>query len=145
MKKSKTILIMVLALNILLLVGCGQKLGEEFTEEVNTLEGVSLTVDAESAASSGITYTLDNQSDKDINFGQNYSLQMEKDGKWYQVESRDPMAVTLELLWLPAGTSDTYEIKWDSSYGKLSSGHYRIVKNVSDEENGYYLAGEFQL
>lgn len=145
MKKSKTILIMVLALNILLLVGCGQKLGEEFTEEVNTLEGVSLTVDAESAASSGITYTLDNQSDKDINFGQNYSLQMEKDGKWYQVESQDPMAVTLELLWLPAGTSDTYEIKWDSSYGKLSSGNYRIVKNVSDEENGYYLAGEFQL
>ncbi len=145
MKKSKMIFMMVLGLNILLLAGCGKKLGEEFTDEVNTLTGVSLTVDEDKVSETGVAYTIDNQSDKDISFGHDYSLQMEKDGKWYQVEPKEAIAVTMELLWLPAGTSETYEIWWDSSYGKLASGHYRIVKSVSDNESGYYLAGEFQL
>lgn len=145
MKKSRKLLMVVLGLNLLLLAGCGQKLGEEFTEEVNTLEGVTLTVDEESASVSGITYTISNQSDKDVSFGQDYILQMEKDGKWYQVEPKGGIAITMELLWVPAGTTDTHEIIWNDSYGKLSSGHYRVVKNVSDNEAGYYLAGEFQL
>ena len=104
-----------------------------------------LTVDGDKVSATGVTYTIDNQSDQDISFGQDYALQMEKDGKWYQMEPKAPIAVTMELLWLPAGTSDTYEIQWDSSYGKLSSGRYRIVKSVSNNEAGYYLAGEFQL
>lgn len=146
MKKHKMMVMMTLGLYILLLAGCGQKkLGEEFTEEVNTLEGVTLTIEEGKASASGVTYTINNQSGQDINFGQDYSLQMEKDGKWYYVEPKEAIAVTMELLWLPAGTSESYDIIWNSSYGKLSSGHYRIVKNISDNAAGYYLSGEFQL
>lgn len=145
MKKSKILSVMIVGISLILFTGCGQKLGEEFTQEVNTLEGAEITVDESMVTSIGITYMISNQSDQDLNYGQDYGLQKEKDGKWYQVEPRNPVAVTLELLWLPAGNTDTLEISWETSYGTLSSGHYRIVKSVSDNENSYYLAGEFDI
>lgn len=125
------------------LCGCQAKLGEAFTEEVNVLEDVSLTVDVEQVTSVGITYTINNQSEKDLSYGRDYSLQKEKDGKWYQLEPKSAVAVTLELLWIPAGNAATEELGWEDSYGKLPTGKYRIVKSVSDNENGYYLTGEF--
>ena len=148
MRGCKKLSILIIGMSIVLLTGCGQNLenlGEEFTEEVNTLEGVEITVDESLDASTGITYTLSNQSDKDLNYGQDYGLQKEKNGKWYDVEPENPVAITMELLWLPAGNTDTLELSWESSYGELPAGHYRILKNVSDNENGYYLAGEFQV
>ncbi|NBJ93067.1 immunoglobulin-like domain-containing protein [Parablautia muri] len=146
MKRCKKAAAMLIGAVLLVsLVGCGAKLGEEFTEEVNTLEGATLTVDEESVSSEGITYTVDNQSETDLNFGQDYSLQKEEKGKWYQLSPANPVAVTMELLWVPAGSSETLEINWDAAYGKLPAGHYRILKNFADNENGYYLAGEFTL
>ena len=145
MKKNKIVSVVIVGMSLILFAGCGQKLGDEFTEEVNTLEGAFLSVDENLASPVGITYTMENQTDKDLNYGQDYSLQKEKDGRWYQVEPKEPVAVTMELLWLPAGSRDTLELRWESSYGKLKSGHYRIVKNVSDSESGYYLAGEFEI
>ena len=145
MEKNKILSAIIVGVSLILLSGCGQKLGEEFAQEVNTLEGVEITVDESMVTPAGITYTINNQSDRELNYGQDYGLQKEKDGKWYQIEPESPVAVTLELLWLPAGSTDTLEINWDTSYGTLTSGHYRIVKSVSDNENSYYLAGEFDI
>lgn len=139
----KKISVVLLLLCVLMLWGCGTKLGEEFTGEVNTLEGAGLTVDSDSVTPVGITYTISNQSKKDLSYGQDYSIQKEKDGKWYLVEPKSPVAVTMELLWIPAGNADTMQLGWENSYGKLSSGKYRILKMFSDEEQGYGLAGEF--
>lgn len=135
---------------VLLLGGCSLegsnvKLGEEFIGEVNTLEGALLTVEEVNDSATGITYVIDNQSEKDLNYGQDYGLQKEKEGKWYPVEPKDPVAITLELLWIPAGNTDTHEISWEASYGKLPKGHYRIVKSLADDTQGYYLAGEFTV
>lgn len=146
MKRNKKAAAMLLGAALLIsLVGCGAKLGEEFTEEVNILEGVTLTVNEETVSSEGITYTVDNQSETDLNFGQDYSLQKEEKGKWYQLSPANPVAVTMELLWVPAGSTETLEINWDAAYGKLPAGHYRILKNFADNERGYYLTGEFTV
>lgn len=145
MNRSRKQAACVLAVCLAFLAGCGQKLGEEFSEDVNMLEGAELLVDEALATPAGITYTISNQSDKDLNYGQDYSLLKEKDGKWYVVEPARPAAVTMELLWVPAGSTDTMEISWEDSYGNLSGGHYRLLKNFSDNEKGYYLAGDFSV
>lgn len=145
MKKSRVLSVIVAGISLIMLTGCGQKLGEEFTEEVNTLEGVEMTVDESLITPTGITFTISNQSDKELNYGQDYSILKEKEGRWYQVVPENPVAVTMELLWLPADNTDTHEISWETSYGKLSSGNYRIIKYVFDSENGYCLAGEFTI
>lgn len=141
----KKTLLTTAALSVLLLGGCGQKLGEEFTEEVNTLEGVTLTVEETSVNPIAIAYIIDNQSETDLSYGQDYGLQMEKDGKWYQIIPKKDVAVTLELLWVPAGSGNSHTVNWQDSYGKLTKGHYRIVKSVADNSRGYYLAGEFRI
>lgn len=144
-KLCKITLLTTAALSILLLGGCGQKLGEEFTGEVNTLEGVILTVEETSVSPAEIAYVIDNQSGVDLSYGQDYSLQMEKDGKWYQIIPKRDVAVTLELLWAPAGSQNSHTVNWQSSYGKLQKGHYRIIKSGADNSQVYYLAGEFQV
>lgn len=141
----KKTLLATAALSMLLLGGCGQKLGEEFTEEVNGLENVTLTVDKDSISSTEITYVINNRSELDLSYGQDYSLQMEKDGKWYRLIPKRDVAVTLELLWAPAGSENSHMVNWQESYGKLQKGHYRILKSVADNTQGYYLAGEFQV
>lgn len=145
MKRYKITAAILLAGCLMALCGCQAKVGEEFTEEVDTLEGVSLTVDAGQVTSSGITYTIDNQSEKDLSYGRDYSLQKEKDGKWYRVEPKSAVAVTMELLWIPAGDAQTEALEWEDAYGKLPAGKYRVVKSVSDYESGYYLTGEFNV
>lgn len=145
MNKNGMPLACMLAMCLVLLAGCGQKLGEEFSEDVNILEGAALSVDESSVTPTGITYSIDNQSDRDLNYGQDYSLLKEKDGKWYFVEPDRPAAVTLELLWVPAGSTDTMEISWEGAYGSLPGGRYRLLKSFSDYEKGYYLAGEFNV
>lgn len=147
MKKNlkREIILITAMMSLFLFSGCGLKLGEEYTEEVNTLKGVVLTVDGDSVTHGELTYTISNQSDKDLSYGQDYGLQKEKEGKWYQIIPKNEVAVTLELLWVPAGNTDTQMLGWESSYGKLPAGHYRIVKSVFDDQQGYYLAGEFQV
>ena len=117
----------------------------EFLEPVNILAGVSLFVKEVFGPATGLTYVLDNRSGRDLNFGQDFSLQREKDGKWYVLESKAPMAVTMQLLWIPDRCTDTYEINWEVSYGELPKGHYRIIKSVADDKQGYYMAGEFDV
>ncbi len=118
---------------------------EVFSKNVNTLKGASLSVKEVYSPATGLTYVLDNHAGRDLNFGQDFSLQKEEDGKWYIVEPKEPFAVTMQLLWIPNGCTDTYEIGWEASYGVLSKGHYRIVKSVADDKQGYYLAGEFNV
>lgn len=145
MKRGRQLSALIMGLCLLLFSGCGAKLGTEFTQEVNTLEGAELLVDGDLVTPEGLTFSVNNQSDRDLNYGQDYGLQKEENGSWYQIEPKRQVAVTLELLWTPAGSTDTYEINWSASYGKLSSGHYRLIKSVADNENSYYLAGEFDI
>lgn len=145
MNRNRKLMLGMLVVCLVLLSGCGQKLGAEFSEEVNLLEGADLSVDASLVTPTGLTFSISNQSDRDLNYGQDYSLLKEKDGKWYLVEPERPVAVTMELLWVPAGSTDTMEISWEGSYGKLSGGNYRLLKSFSDNEKGYYLAGDFHV
>lgn len=142
---KKELLMAAVMGSLILLCGCGLKLSEEYTEEVNTLEGAELKVDEDSVKPTEITYTISNQSDAGLSYGQSYGLQKEKNGKWYPVIPKNEVAITSEMLWIPAGSTDTLMTGWESSYGKLPKGHYRIVKHVYDEQQEYILAGEFEI
>lgn len=143
---KKIFLLLITVTGIIMLAGCGEKtvLGEEFTEEVNTLEGLSIRIDEASVTSTGLSYEIDNQSEENLSYGQDYSVQKQKDGKWYVLEG-NPIAITMELLWLSAGESASHEVNWEDGFGKLAKGHYRLIKNMGTEEAGYYVAGEFTI
>lgn len=118
---------------------------EEENVEVTTLKQVTLEVAKQEVLPTELTYTITNHSEKDLNYGRDYCLQTEKDGKWYQVVPGQEVAITLELLWVPAGSVQKDKVNWEYFYGELKPGHYRIIKPVSDGEKRHMLAGEFMI
>lgn len=116
----------------------------ENTDEVNTLAGVTMTVDECSA--DGAAYMIQNGSDAEISFGLDFGVQAEKNGVWYSIQ-HEGMAVISILKLLEAGTEGTYTCGWTDGYGSLPAGHYRLVKAVTAgwKNESYWLAAEFTL
>ncbi len=118
---------------------------EEENMEVNTLQQVTLEINQEDVLATELAYTITNHSQKDLNYGRDYFLQVEKSGNWYQVVPAQEVAITLELLWVPAGSVQKDKINWEYFYGELKPGHYRLIKPVSDGEKRHLLSGEFVI
>ena len=140
MKKS----VIIMMLMCILLCGCGMKLGEEVTSEVDRVD-VKIEVDTASVTATGCIYTMINNTEGDFAYDGSYGIHMEKDGKWYQVEAKNAVAITGELLWLPAGSAEEMTLDWSSVYGELKAGRYRLVKNFADFTDGYDITGEFEV
>lgn len=140
MKKNLVVTILL----CVLLCGCGMKLGEEVTTEVNKVD-VVIEVDATSVTKTGCVYTMTNNTEGDFAYDGSYGIHMEKDGKWYRVDPKSASATTADLLWLPSGVSEEATLDWSASYGELKKGHYRLVKNFADFTDGYYIVGEFAI
>lgn len=98
-----------------------------------SLEGVSMTVKEESVTSKGATIILSNTTNKNIEYGESYSLQRFEDGKWnnvpYIIENWafNDVAYTLEK-----DTPREFTIEWSWLYGSLEAGKYQIIKGVMD-------------
>lgn len=149
-------------INFILLLGCENSNDESSNEEtdltpttydiVNDLDGVTMTVKENTVSSVGLTVILENQSDKECIYGEDFLLEEEIDGKWYQVP------ITLEGNYgfndigynLPSSEMREWAVEWEWLYGSLSKGKYRIVKKILDfrgtgDYDEHYLAAAFTL
>ena len=106
------------------------------------MEGLTLTV--ENASGTQAEYTIHNNTEKDVVFGRDFAVQTLHNGVWYELQHKD-MAITLELLFVPAGSEETFTDVWEPGYGTLPAGDYRILKTVTAGEESVILAGEFSV
>ncbi|MBO4888066.1 MAG: hypothetical protein J5589_07130 [Firmicutes bacterium] len=86
----------------------------------------------------------------DLSYGQDFVLERKIDDKWEpvpMVDQKNKIAFTAEGYPLPNGGEATIEVNWDWLYGALSSGTYRIGKQiVAHNANGskvYTLYAQF--
>ena len=98
-----------------------------------------------SVTESGLTCIINNDTEKDYSFGRDYMLQKKEENKWQDVLPKKEAAMTLELLWVPSGTSESLAINWEEAYGQLENGHYRVIKPVSNTESRVLLSAEFMI
>ena len=136
------------------MVGCSNdKAGVSNSHEaVNNLEGVTMRIKEGTVSSTGMTVVLENKTDKQITYGDPYSLEKNMDGKWFEVADIldgnygfNDIGYGVE----PLSTSE-WEVDWEWLYGKLDKGKYRLVKYVLDFRQAgdferYYLAVEFEI
>ena len=130
MKKAS---VFCLALCLLTLTACGHapKVSEETSDlEVNTHEGVTMTVVDGSAYPGQVTVTILNTTDTEIDSGNSadFFLQVEQDGQWYNLEEKQDYANTAEAYIFEKDTPREMTFQWASRYGSLAPGHYRAVK-----------------
>ena len=131
MKKAS---VFCLALCLLALTACGHapKVSEEASDlEVNTHEGVTMTLVDGSAYPGQVQVTILNTTDTEIDSGNSadFFLQVEQDGQWYNlIPKQKEFDNTAEAYIYDEETPREMTIQWADRYGSLDPGHYRVVK-----------------
>lgn len=123
-------------------------LGEQFTEEVNNFDGVTMTMEKYKATEGDVE--IHNGRDKEIQFGEYYDIQMLSDGQWYCIKLPEELAYNMVAYVVEPGETRIWQVDWEYAYGQLPAGEYRMVKDVMDyrapgDFDKYYLATEFEI
>ena len=146
MKKLFTV-IAALAV-ILSLAGCGgtkYEVSEYDTAATNDLVQIfikqrTVTDETEEAA-----LTLENLTDKDYTYDAAQRLEIWQEGHWCVIPDKQDF-VTMQLLTLPANTTDEVIFNFANHYDKLGDGRYRIVMNFSGMDGSTAIAAaEFSI
>lgn len=126
----------VLMMLTLALTACG---GDEYItvfNEVNTVEGVSMTVKDGSVKPSRATFIISNDSAEDVLFDpvEFHLEEKNNDGVWEEnigTRVSEWKRETTETI--SAGTSIEKEVNWKGLCGGIGSGEYRMVLIVNDQ------------
>lgn len=151
MKKTVTIIVCI-AICLAFVAGSGKTADWKPSRFsiVNNFDGVSMSI--KSVSSPCLTVAFDNKTIKQCIFGEDFVLEREIGGKWYQV----PVAVdgnygfdAVGLLLEPNGDRE-WSVDWHWLYGDLKTGDYRIVKSILDfrgpgDFDSYYLTAGFSI
>ena len=86
----------------------------------------------------GLTMIMENLSDRDLLYGNPYSIEKYENGYWRSAPMINDLFFTLPAFDLKKRESKEVSINWSYGYGKLK-GKYRIVKGFSYEENDNHI------
>lgn len=116
------------------LSACGASKEASPFEEVNTLDGVEITLDQETYAEEGETFilTVSNESEEEISYGVAFTVEVEEDDEWYIVEPEEEMAFILIAHMLGPGEEAEEELNMEY-YEPFEEGRYRVVRQIEGE------------
>ncbi len=130
----KHLMIAALAILALLLGGCGNDYTTVYTE-VNTIDGVTLTLKEDTLKSSKATFILTNNSDAEILLDPvEFHLEEWKKDAWVEnigTRVSDWKRDTTETI--PAGESIEKTVDWKGLCGTIGSGEHRIILIVNNQ------------
>jgi len=87
----------------------------------------------QNVSATGISFVLENPSDREYIFGSGYALMVRPNGLWGLVEPIIDWDWTFTdegFSLLPNSTTDTITIDWRWNLGELQSGNYRFQKDI---------------
>lgn len=126
----------VLMMLTLALTACG---GDEYVtvfDEVNTVEGVTLTLKEDTLRSSKATFIIANDSAEDVLFDpiEFHLEEKNKEGVWEEnigTRVSEWKRDTTETI--PAGTAIEREVDWKGLCGTIGGGEHRVIVIVNDQ------------
>lgn len=151
--KKRTLYIslgIIITISIVILVGLNILMRTNFTE-YNNYAGVTMTLNDNNLSGTGISLIVQNETEKELIFGEEYTLEKKIFGRWYRVMYKSSMmiqSVGWNSIGLPVSQKSerTFEIDWEWLYGNLDKGKYRIVKRfIVNYPESYNLAVEFAI
>lgn len=149
--KKRTLYIIfgtIVIICVVILAGLNILMRTNFTE-YNNYDGVTMTLDDSNLSETGISLVVKNEIDKELTFGEDYTLEKKILGQWYRVMHKPSMifkSVGWDAIGYPVSQKSerTFEINWEWLYGNLKEGNYRIVKKfIVNYPESYNLAVEF--
>ena len=96
----------------------------------------------------GVTLILTNNSDRKIQYGSPYEIEIKKNGEWYKINAK--LNFTLPLFILESKEKNEFKLNFEEGYGKLPSGTYRVIKKIDKEKedglfDSFYVSTEFTI
>lgn len=100
---------------------------------------LKITLKENTLSNVGLTMIVENLSDRDLQYGNPYSIEKYENGFWKSAPTINDLYFTMPAFGLNKGESKELSINWEYGYGKLK-GKYRIVKDFSYKENDDYIS-----
>lgn len=132
----------LLAVLMLTLTACGDDYATVYTE-VNTVDGVTVTLKEDTLKVSKAIFVIANDSDEDVLFDpvEFHLEEKNKDGIWEEnVGTRVSEWKRDKTEVIPAGTAIEKEVDWKGLCGTIGSGEHRVILIVNDQP----MACEFE-
>ena len=113
-------------------------------ERINELEGVSIEIIPNTLTNTGLKLETKNKKNKKLIFNKDYRIHKKENEKWIELEE---MTRNNTVFYEEKEKGPIIEFNWKKTYGKLSSGRYRIVTSVYNKEDGnvYFIGVEFKI
>lgn len=91
--KKRTLYIIfgtIIIICVVILAGLNILMRSNFTE-YNNFDGVTMTLDDSNLSETGISLVVKNETDKELTFGEDYTLENKIFGQWYRVMYKPSM------------------------------------------------------
>lgn len=139
--KRVLLTVLVCAAVLLQITGCSARLKVGEVSDITVSDGgsISLSVKEGTLTNVGAMLILTNGGDETITYGETYEIEIKRDAEWHRINAK--MDFTLPAYPLDPGESHEIELDWETFYGKLPKGTYRIIKEAGD----IYVSAEFEI
>lgn len=150
--KKMVFVILLCGVLILTMTGCVKtknKLDIGNKSNIKALKNdVIMTIKDGTLTNKSVTLVLINNSDKKIQYGSSYEIEIKKNDEWHKINAE--LNFTLQLFILESKEKNEFELNFEDGYGKLPSGTYRVIKKIDKEKedgvfDSFYVAAEFTI
>ena len=134
--KKLLVLVLVSVCIVGLLVGCTK--GSNY----KTVQVENVSISIEDVSSTGGTVIIKDTNEEPYTYGEWYKIEKNSNGKWIEVDTVISDYGFNEIAYLTNEDGEVrFSIDWEWLYGELSSGNYRLLKEVANK----YIAVEFNV
>ena len=129
-----------------LLVVTGALLGALLLSAVLIALFGTVSLSVKEADATGAVLTLQNITLAELTYGADYSLEQLVDGDWMEMEPQlENFAFAAVGYSLPPLFRKTIPVNWETVYGKLAEGDYRLVKQIRIGDTTRRLTAAFHV
>ena len=150
--KKIVLVILLCGIMVLTMTGCKNAknrldIGNKSNIKVSQND-VIMTVKDKTLTNKSATLILTNNSDRKIQYGSPYEIEIKKNGEWYKINAK--LNFTLPLFILESKEKNEFKLDFEEGYGKLPSGTYRVIKKIDKEKedglfDSFYVSTEFTI
>lgn len=150
--KKMGFVILLCGVLILTMTGCVKtknKLDIGNKSNIKALKNdVIMTIKDGTLTNKSVTLVLINNSDKKIQYGSSYEIEIKKNDEWHKINAE--LNFTLQLFILESKKKNEFKLNFEEGYGKLPSGTYRVIKKIDKEKedglfDSFYVSTEFTI
>lgn len=150
--KKMVFVILLCGVLILTMTGCVKtknKLDIGNKSNIKALKNdVIMTIKDGTLTNKSVTLVLINNSDKKIQYGSSYEIEIKKNDEWHKINAE--LNFTLQLFILESKEKNEFKLNFEDGYGKLPPGTYRVIKKIDKEKedgvfDSFYVSTEFTI